>query len=451
MIRIAPRLITGLFFALLAVLVICSSSGSALASAGTIPPVLTRPAAPSCACSCPGCDCGCCVVAHHNATRALIDQEHFITRRHMTQEMTYHQRWWFTDFFNEHVLPAEMMMSEQLTTVGMQQMEIVGAILDAKHQLESQRLFQTKVAEAHKDYHSSHGMCTIATAARGLSNADRRTEATSFILAQRSIARQLGEGSVASSDGPVQDHSARIVQFIRRFCDQNDANDTLREMCDSSAPQATINKDIDYNRLIETPMTLQVEFTEGAAAEGDEEDVMALASNLFSNTMFQRFSEQSLSLFNNAQLYYDLRSVVAKRGVAENSFYAIVGMKAQGSEEAEVAAGYIGMVMRQLGVPEDEVFPLLGSRPSYYALMDVLAQKLYQRPEFYTDLYDKPANVARKDASMRAIELMVDRDMYKSDLRYEAMLSVLLELELMKHQRAVQNRIIDMSEAQKPQ
>ena len=41
---------------------------------------------------------------------------------------------------------------------------------------------------------------------------------------------------------------------------------------------------------------------------------------------------------------------------------------------------------------------------------------------------------------MRAIELMVDRDMYKSDLRYEAMLSVLLELELMKHQRAVQNQ-----------
>ena len=451
MIRQNPRIFAVLFAELLILTALFAFPATALAAAGTIPPTLTRPAAPSCACSCPGCDCGCCVVANHNATRALIDQEHFITRRHMTQEMTYHQRWWFTDFFNEHVLPAQMMMSEQLTTVGMQQMEIVGAILDAKHQLESQRLFQTKVAEAHKDYHSSHGMCTIATAARGLSNADRRTEATSFILSQRSMARQLGEGHVASSDGPVQDHSARLIQFIRRYCDQNDANDTLREMCTSSSPQSTINKDIDYNRLIETPMTLQVEFTEGAVPQGDEEDVLSLASNLFSNTMFQRFSEQNLNLYANAQLYYDLRSVVAKRGVAENSFYAIVGMKAQGSEEAEIAAGYIGMVMRQLGVPEDEVFPLLGSRPSYFALMDVLSQKLYQRPEFYTDLYDKPANVARKDASMRAIELMVDRDMYKSDLRYEAMLSVLLELELMKHQRAVQNRLIDMSEVQKPE
>ena len=451
MTRNTAAIFAGLHMALLALGLLFALPAAASAPPGTIPPVLTRPAAPTCACSCPGCDCGCCVVSNHNATRALIDQEHFITRRHMTQEMTYHQRWWFTDFFDQHILPAQMMMSEQLTTVGMQQMEMVGAILDAKHQLESQRLFQTKIAEAHKDYHSSHGMCTIATAARGLSNADRRTEATSFILTQRSLSRQLGEGAVASSDGPVQDHSARLVQFIRRYCDQTDANDTLREMCTSSAPQSTINKDIDYNRLIETPMTLQVDFTEGAAAEGDEEDVLALASNLFSNTMFQRFSEQNLSMYANAQLYYDLRSVVAKRAVAENSFYSIVGLKAQGSEEAEVAAGYIGMVMRQLGVPENEVFPLLGSRPSYFALMDVLAQKLYQRPEFYTDLYDKPANVARKDASMRAIELMVDRDMYKSDLRYEAMLSVLLELELMKHQRAVQNRLIDMSEVQKPE
>ncbi|MBU0859664.1 MAG: hypothetical protein KJ667_06980, partial [Alphaproteobacteria bacterium] len=115
-------------------------------------------------------------------------------------------------------------------------------------------------------------------------------------------------------------------------------------------------------------------------------------------------------------------------------------------EEAEEAAGYIGVVLQQLGVPDDEIFLVLGNRPSYFALMDVMAQKIYQRPEFYTDLYDKPANVARKDVAMKAIDLMVDRDIYKSDLRYESMLAVLLEMELMKHQRRVQNRLRSLEE-----
>lgn len=389
------------------------------------------------------CDSG-CVISDHNATREFVSNQHFITRRHMTQEMTAHQRWWFTEFFNEYILPAQMMMAEQLVAVGIQQMEILGALFDAKHQLESQAIFHELTARAHKDYHSSHGMCTIATAARGLAAVDRRAETTAFVLSRRSMARQLGARDVSAADGPVIDRATRVEQFIRRFCDTYDSNSALVGMCQQRAPTATINKDIDYNRLIETPMTLDIDFTEGDAPEGDEEDVMAFAANIFAHQVFSRIPEAELAILSNQELYLDLRSVVAKRSVAENSFYHILGMKARGSEEAEEAAGHIGVVLQQLGVPDEEIFLMLGDRPSYYALMDVMAQKIYQRPEFFTDLYDKPANVARKDVAMQAIDLMVDRDIYKSDLRTEAMLAVLLELELMQHQRRVQNRINDL-------
>lgn len=442
-----PRKLVSFVLVLLACLWMGTGSVT-VAVAGPVIPV-TPPPAPSCDCSCPGCDCGCCVVSNHNALRNLINQQHLQTRQWMTFWMTYHQRWFFTEFFDQHVLPAEMMMSEQLTTVGMQQMEIVGALLDAKHQLESQRLFQQKQAEAHKDYHSSHGMCTFATMARSLSATDRRAELTTSVMTQRSLQRQLAEANASASDGPVMDHAGRLAQFIDRYCDVHDANNTLEEICEDSADSTTINKDIDYNRLIETPMTLQVDFSEGAAPEGDEADILAMGSNLFSNNMWQILADTNIALYENSFMYFDMRSLVAKRSVAEHSFNTIVGLKAQGSEEGEEAAGYAGRVLQQLGVPDDEVFVMLGERPSYFATMDIMAQKLYQRPEFYTDLYDKPANIARKDASMRAIELMVDRDTYKSDLRYETMLAVLLELELMKHQRRVQNRLADMTEAAK--
>ncbi|MBU0858772.1 MAG: hypothetical protein KJ667_02435, partial [Alphaproteobacteria bacterium] len=258
-----------------------------------------------------------CVQSQHAGSRAFIIDQHNLTRIHMTQEMRAHQRWWFTDFFNQYILPAQMMMAEQLTAVGMQQMEIVGALWDAKHQLESQLLFHELTAEAHKDYHSSHGMCTLATAARGLPASDRRAETTTFILGRRSQARQLGNANASAADGPVTDKGDRITQLIRRYCSAQDENNGLRGMCETSSPSATINKDIDYNRLIETPLTIDVDFTDGTTAEGEEEDVFALASNLFSHQVFPRLSQTNAAILANNMMYYDLRSVVAKRSVAE--------------------------------------------------------------------------------------------------------------------------------------
>ena len=75
---------------------------------------------------------------------------------------------------------------------------------------------------------------------------------------------------------------------------------------------------------------------------------------------------------------------------------------------------------------------MLGQNPSYYAQMDVLTKKIYQNPNFYTSLYDKPTNVRRIGVSMDAISLMQMRDQYESALRKEMLLSLMLEQELKK-------------------
>lgn len=403
-------------------------------------------AAPPAAAQCGGsCNNG-CVTANHNATRSYVEAQHDLTRQHIMQEMRAHQRWWFTTFFDEYIIPAQMMMAEQLTAVGMQQMEILGTLWDAKHQLESQMIFQDLSARAHKDYHSAHGMCTIATAARSLAAGDSRAAATTHIMGQRSLQRQLGSVNTLAAAAPALEKRARVTQFINRYCDPHDSNGGQVALCRTGAPTATMNLDVDYNRLVETPLTLNLDLTDGGNSQ-DEAALFALSANLFSHDVFPRMTQNEAAILENQDHYMNLRAIVAKRNVAENSLYNIIGMKARGSAQAEQSAGYVGVVLQQLGVPEDEIFTMLGNRPSYFALMDVLAQKLYQRPEFYTDLYDKPANIARKDVAMRAIDLMVDRDLYKSDLRTEAMLAVLLEIELGKHQRALQDRLRDLPRA----
>ena len=149
---------------------------------------------------------------------------------------------------------------------------------------------------------------------------------------------------------------------------------------------------------------------------------------------------------------FDFRQILAKRSVAENSFNEIVGMKAEGSGIASNARGYMEVVYDNLGIgdPSDilnnDVETLLGEYPSYHAQMEVLTKKLYQRPEFYTNLYDKPVNVERKGASLRAIGLMQNMDRFKSQLRSEAILSVLLEVELLKMQEDLQKRMDNLED-----
>jgi hypothetical protein len=72
----------------------------------------------------------------------------------------------------------------------------------------------------------------------------------------------------------------------------------------------------------------------------------------------------------------------------------------------------------------------MGENPSYYAQLEILAKKIYQDTDFYANLYDKPANVSRKLVSMKAIELMLDRAIYESQLRREMAVSVTLSSKL---------------------
>lgn len=138
-----------------------------------------------------------------------------------------------------------------------------------------------------------------------------------------------------------------------------------------------------------------------------------------------------------------VRGILAKRSVAQNSFNAIIGLKSEGTPSSvDLGENHMSVVMRQLGMnDDDEIRQYLHDRPSYYAQMELLTKKLYQTPQFYTNLYDKPANIDRTRAAMRAIGLMQNMDMYNSRLRNEMLLAVMTELEIARAQRVINDRI----------
>ena len=396
----------------------------------------------ACALSLPGagsCNCSTCsaeIPEHYGDVQDAIDEE-----------FEAQEEWFVETFFMGNILPAMALMAEQLTATGIMQVEAIGMFLDAKHQLETQRLFQTMTAKAHKDYHPSEGMCTFGTTVRSLAGSERLSNLAQTTFAQRMMQRQTLNGDGIANDSGTSDRASRVRQFIQRYCDPADNANGLGTLCREATTPARRNIDVDFTRNIESRLTLNTNFIGpgfGQAISPDESDVFALSANLFSHDVAPWITPEKLAPRTGNQIrekavehYMDLRSIFAKRSVAQNSFAAIVSMRAAGDPSS---APYTKAIMRELGVADSaEIEALLGVNPSYFAQMEVLTKKLYQNPIFYTELYDKPANVERKGAALQAIGLMQDRDLYNSLLRSEAVLSVLLETMLQREQEKVTN------------
>lgn len=389
----------------------------------------------------------------------------------LNEEFLRLERFIVHEMWEESILPAMMLAAEQFTAVAIQQVMAVGTFFDAKQQLETQQLMQVLQARAHKDYVPSVEMCNFGTMIRSLAATERKSEVNAVIISQRSQDRQLGNAHQSATYGNDIDKANRLVQFTEKYCDEHDRNTALSAYCSALvwtgltvAQRQQLNRDIDYFSVIDSPWTIKMDFTNtlitGAGPPAvdniDEEDVLSLSSNLFAHNVFPRVPARLIvnrapiqALNDMQQAYMELRSIVAKRSVAENSYNAIAAMKSDGSTALDAGGNVVPMnariflepVLTELGVPAAEVLALIGENPSYYAQMELLTKKVYQNPDFFTNLYETPANVDRKLVALQAIKLMQKFDMFKSFLRNEASFSVLLELAIVDLQREVEDQI----------
>lgn len=366
-----------------------------------------------------------------------------------TERIGQHQEFvwqlWFDNF-----LPVWQDAAEQLTTVMVWHTFAIGAFIDAKHQLETQTLFQERTAEIHKRYHPSVGMCVFGTNIRSLAASERNSRLVTHTLNQRLLDRQLGTegGSAVTSVHSEQD--SRVRYFIEHVCDRFDNNrisdnpaSGFAEICETEPrDEGTVNLDLDFTRLIMNPRTLNVDFVN--TGDPDNEwgtHVFNLAANLYGHKVPRSLNIGATTETGKQSQALNIRSTVAKRSIAQTSFSAIVGLKARGTEGSgeDNTLEYMTMLLQELGLDEDEVTEFIGERPSYYAQLEVLAKKIYQNPDFYRELYDKPENTKRKSVAMQAIASMLDREMFDSQLRAEAMISQLLELKVIKAQDEVED------------
>lgn len=437
----------GLYIAFLVVLALVAITGSIMlmpvhqANAGGGSGCIG--CSPDCLCAdddCRICGVGDCAVSpvtvrnHHMQGETLI-MNHF-------RQAFHDHRAWIVDDYLPMFIPALMLMTEQMSNIAMYQMFVVGKFFDAKSNLEAQRLFNELQNEAAKDYQPSESFCAIGTSVRSLSHSEQIAINTQGHLSQMGMHRTLASLNSASSNSATDaDKLARWEQFTTTFCNRRDnnwlgggTNTGLMPVCNNPLAQnERSNLDIDYTRLIEEPRYLDVDFSTDTGAplrqaSTEEQAVIALSRNLYAHDV-PNAAISFISQQGTQEKYLALRALIAKRNVAQNSYNAIVGMKVRGSDGGNTTP-FLRAVVADLGMSEPDIVEIFGNNLSYYAQLEILGKKIYQNTDFFTDLYDKPANVKRKQAALNAIELMLDRALFESELRNEMLMSVLLSTTL---------------------
>ncbi len=353
--------------------------------------------------------------AYQQAT--LIGQGHLVTGPAPANPLMY---WWVFGL---------QMMANQFTTTMLWQVQAIGMLLDAKHQLETQRLFQQKTAEAHRDYQPSEQMCTFGTFVRDLATSQRSAEFSKEVIAKDMLQREVGEFDTKALSS-TSDSLSRISNFVKKFCNPADNGNGLDKLCPTAAPKATQNADINYTASIDQKLSMKIDLTDTVTTT-DEEIVFALLDNLFMHNPPDRLAAEDMDKRKYQYHYMNYRSLVAMRGIARNTIANIIAMKSESTfTSANSSAPYLKSLMTEFGLSNQEIDDILGQNPSYYAQMELLTKKMYQNPSFYTVLIDKPANVKRIRAAMRAIKVMQDRDIEAALKRREMLLSMMLELRL---------------------
>lgn len=312
----------------------------------------------------------------------------------------------------------------EIQTFIMGQAALQGNVIEAQANINSIQSYQRQAAQAMLDQASSEQVCRMATLSKSLAKSDFSSAAHQKSIAQIMIDRDLGRvASLYQTGGGVNVSvglEARFQSFRDRYCDKVDENTSLKEFCKTDV-DTELNRDVDVTRVIDSPMTLDINLVGNNTLDPDEPSLLALAENLYPSQPFKDGNAAGSSQEN----FMKLRSLMAARNVARNSFAAIASEKAKGEDVA--VSPFALNVMKAMMVDPSEAEKFLGRNPSYFAQMEVLTKKLYQMPDFVTALSTGAANVDRVRIAMKAVDLQQGADLLDSLYRREMMLATYLE------------------------
>jgi hypothetical protein len=384
----------------------------------------------------------CTVLPLHQRTRTNV-------KNFIDEQYDKHKEFLEEKFWKERLLPAFQSFTQQSVQSDQQGETASASIADA--QIANAAAARTAKGQAKdiRTYQGDQATCQMAAGARATAAAQAVGSEVTREVAAASMTRRLGRseggggggggGGSDARDPRDVDLSARRDDFNTNFCSPTAWGGAFKDSCPSAGPLA--DRDIDWNKLQEKwTLDLRPDYaTQSRDSWTDDEKIVeAMRQHLFGHQLPSSPSSESLKKYNVQVGYLNQRALEAKRNVAETSFNSFIGERTAADEGAKE---WLDATLEQLGITLDAATQAkIGEKPSYYAIMEVLTKKMLQDPNFYTGLIKPGPQVAQTQASLQAVNLMQQRDVYESLLRSELILSLIVEMELAEQQGVVQSQ-----------
>lgn len=345
-------------------------------------------------------------------------------------------------------------MTAQLYAASAYMYGTIGGFIDGANANQYQLVMKQLEAEAISAYTPGENLCRLGTLTRALAGSEERAFTTAAALRTMMLNRETHNNSRTRPYADA-DNMARLHNLATLYCNPGD-NDRAPAVCNCDLKNGTCdankgpldqrsNRDLDLVRLFDQRLTMKINFIDDKLTP-DEQDTLGLLDHLSAFRPLPPVSPEQMQLTTSptvAKIFMEGRSLAASRGVIRSSLATQFGRRAEGTESSMT---FMLNALEELGMTKEEAKRYLRAEglglnrggsdaneivyPSYEAQMEVLTKKLYQNPNFYVNLIDKPANVERIRASLLAIASMQRRDMKETLDRRELLLSQLLEFDL---------------------
>lgn len=329
------------------------------------------------------------------------------------------------DTVSNYVNPLQN-MTKQFSAVMMQQAQIIGSFFDAQLQLAQQRENQKRMAEARTEFQPGEQLCRFGSFTKSLASSSQYANYTSQALSTMAMNRFSNRANTASAIGPGVDSQSRWDVVMNENCDPTSSNGALSSTCNNDNPDR-IHRDINYASTMGNALTLDIQGPEGGYGGEAMQDLVTLGQNLYWPNVYNRIGVSEFD--KGTEAAQEARRIVALTNVAYDSFARLAGMKAAYTPAEGAGSGdHMKAMMREFGLSDEDITQTIGENPSYYAKLDVLTNKMFQNPQFYTDLYGSNANNVRTAAAISAINSINLQNYRKSLEKTELMNSLILEL-----------------------
>lgn len=397
---------------------------------------LLTPLRTAMACYCLACYCSTTSRTHDDTQRYinnLLDDYFELIGDEFIGEYLVEQFWW----------PALRKFTEQVTLSSQKSMLEIGSTLSDTKQAEAK---QKKIQEAQIDAVTEttpdeDGACQYASLAQSFVATDVKAKATKSVLKTQGTSRSLGGGSGPAARGPDRDRISRFQQAATHYIKPTEMGGELDQGGYSNATSSD-RYDRDISSWWLEQGFLDIDFEDGVSTP-DEEDIFALKSNLYNNTVLTRLVPSDIEKYATLDEFDDLRSLATMQGIAEASFDDIVSLKVASDPST---GSTVRATLRSLGYTDQGIDRLIGANdtPSYLQQLELLGKKIHNVPDSYIKKTVGTTALLRQQTIKEAVELMVKFEIYKSLQRSTLMATSLHELERRGLQATWESQVVSM-------